>query len=249
MPNTRAPNASGTPQVNWAGNYRYRAPRWHRPTTISELQEVVARSAHAKALGSRHCFNDIADTPGDLIDLTALPDDLEVDENAGTVTVSAAIRYGRLAPQLHAVGLALGNLASLPHISIAGAVATGTHGSGVANRGLAADVAGFDIVRADGELLSLSRDSADFDAAVVGLGALGVLTRVTLDVQPTFDVRQDVFEDLPWGEFETNFDAIISAAYSVSLFTDWQSDAVNQVWCKSRLTAAPGKIFFAKCSG
>jgi xylitol oxidase len=241
VPNTSVPNTSGTPQVNWAGNYRYQAPRWHRPTTIGELQEVVARSAHAKALGSRHCFNDIADTPGDLIDLTALPDRLEVNENTGTVTVSAAIRYGRLAPQLHAAGLALSNLASLPHISIAGAVATGTHGSGVANRGLAADVAGFDMVRGDGELLSLSRESAEFDAAVVGLGALGVLTRVTLDVQPTFDVRQDVFEDLPWSQFETNFDAIISAAYSVSLFTDWQADAVSQVWCKSRLTG-PGAV-------
>jgi len=240
MTDTSASKTPGTPQVNWAGNYRYRAPRWHRPETIGELQDVVARSTQAKALGSRHCFNDIADTPGDLIDLAALPDDFEVDPGAGTVTVSAAIRYGRLAPELHAAGLALSNLASLPHISIAGAIATGTHGSGVGNRGLAADIAGFELVKADGELLSLRRDKdAPFEAAVVGLGALGVLTRVTLDVQPTFDVRQDVFEDLPWTELEANFDAIIAAAYSVSLFTDWQGSAVSQVWCKSRLTG-PG---------
>jgi xylitol oxidase len=234
LPNTIVPNTS---QVNWAGNYTYRAPRWHRPATIGELQEIVAGSAHAKALGSRHCFNDIADTPGDLIDLTALPDDLEVDRSAGTITVSAAIRYGRLAPELQAAGLALTNLASLPHISIAGAIATGTHGSGITNRGLAADVAGFELIKADGERLSLSRDGDElFNGAVVGLGALGVLTRVTLDVQPTFDVRQDVFENLPWTELEANFDAIVGSAYSVSLFTDWAGAAVSQVWCKSRLT-------------
>jgi len=238
MTDTRASNTPGTPQVNWAGNYAYRAPRWHRPATIGELQDVIARSDRAKALGSRHCFNDIADTPGDLIDLTALPDDLQVDRDAGTVTVSAAIRYGRLAPQLHDAGLALSNLASLPHISIAGAIATGTHGSGVGNRGLAAEIAGFELVKADGELLSLDRDSQDFSGTVVGLGALGVLTRVTLDVEPAFDVRQDVFEDLPWTELEANFDAIIGAAYSVSLFTDWQGAAVTQVWCKSRLTGS-----------
>ncbi|MET0864687.1 MAG: D-arabinono-1,4-lactone oxidase [Nakamurella sp.] len=225
-----------SPQVNWAGNYTYRAPRWHRPTTVGELQGIVADSERAKALGSRHCFNDIADTPGDLIDLTALPDDLEVNRAAGTVTVSAAIRYGRLAPELQAVGLSLANLASLPHISIAGAVATGTHGSGVGNHGLASAVSGFELVKGDGELVSLTRDALEFNGAVVGLGALGILTRVTLDVQPTFDVRQDVFENLPWAELESNFDAIVSAAYSVSLFTDWQGPGVRQVWCKSKLT-------------
>ena len=241
MTTTGSPNNSQTTQVNWAGNYTYRAPRWHRPASVGELQEVVARSANAKALGSRHCFNDIADTPGDLIDLTALPEDLEVNREAGTVTVSAAIRYGRLAPQLHAAGLALRNLASLPHISIAGAIATGTHGSGVGNRGLAADIAGFELVSADGRLQSLSRDSDEFNGMVVGLGALGVLTRVTLDVQPTFEVRQDIFEELPWSELDANFEAVITSAYSVSLFTDWQGAAVSQVWCKSRLTEADDK--------
>ena len=248
MPNTSSPSTHPSPQVNWAGNYTYQAPRWHRPDTIGDLQAIVAGSDRAKALGSRHCFNDIADTPGDLIDLTALPDDLQVDRAAGTVTVSAAIRYGRLAPALDAEGLALANLASLPHISIAGAIATGTHGSGVGNQGLAAAIAGFELVKGDGELVSLTRADESFTGAVVGLGALGILTRVTLDVQPTFQVRQDIFENLPWTELESNFDAIIGSAYSVSLFTDWRGSGVSQVWCKSRLaesgTAAQDSLAF-----
>ncbi|MEP6563405.1 MAG: FAD-binding protein, partial [Nakamurella sp.] len=202
MSNTSPLSTPESPQLNWAGNYVYQAPRWHRPATIGELQEIVAGSDRAKAIGSRHCFNDIADSPGDLIDLAALPDEVSVDRSAGTVTVSAAIRYGRLAPALDAAGLALANMASLPHISVAGAIATGTHGSGVGNQGLAAAISGFELVKGDGELVSLTRTDKSFNGTVVGLGALGILTRVTLDVQPTFEVRQDVFENLPWAELE-----------------------------------------------
>jgi xylitol oxidase len=229
---------------NWAGNYSYRAPRLHRPQSIGQLQELLARSTKVKALGSRHCFNDIADTPGDLIDLTALPEDLEVADDAGTVTVSAAIRYGRLAPLLQDRGLALPNLASLPHISVAGAIATGTHGSGVGNQGLGGAVSGIELVRADGEVVRLSRGDEDFPGAVVNLGALGVLTRVTLDVAPTFQVRQDVFEDLPWTELDQHLDEITGAAYSVSLFTDYQGPTVAQVWCKSKTAETTDSLVF-----
>jgi xylitol oxidase len=226
-----------TTLTNWSGNYAYRAPRIHRPDSIEQLQEVVAGAERVKALGSRHCFTDIADTPGDLLDLSALPDQLELDAQGSTATVNAAANYGRVAVALQEKSRALGNMASLPHISIAGAIATGTHGSGVGNQGLAGSVAGIELVQGDGELLRLARGDRDFAGAVVHLGALGVLTRVTLDVEASYDIRQDVFENLPWTELEEHFDEILASAYSVSLFTDLQGPAVSQVWCKSRLDA------------
>lgn len=221
--------------LNWSGNYTYRAPRLHRPTSIEQLQHIVARADRAKALGSRHCFNDIADTVGDLIDTTGLPDAIDIDPAARTVTVSGAIDYGRLATALHAAGLALPNMASLPHISVAGAVATGTHGSGVLNQGLAGAVRAIQYVLGSGELITLTRGDEGFDGGVVSLGALGIVSAVTLDLELTFDVRQDVFEDLPWSAVEEHFTEIVGAAHSVSMFTDLQGDTVSQVWCKSRI--------------
>jgi xylitol oxidase len=233
-----------TALANWSGNYTYRAPRIHHPDSIAQVQDIVAGSGRVKALGSRHCFNDIADTAGDLIDLTGLPAALEVIGD-GTVTVTAGTSYGRLATALQEHSLALANLASLPHISIAGAVATGTHGSGVTNRGLGASVSGIELIRGDGELVTLRRGrDEEFSGAVVGLGALGILTRVTLQVEPAFEVRQDVFEDLPWSELEAHFDDIVASAYSVSVFSNLQGHAASQVWCKSRLTAAMDSTVF-----
>jgi xylitol oxidase len=236
-------DGSVTTLTNWSGNYTYRAPRLHRPDSVEQLQEIVAGAERVKALGSRHCFNDIADTSGDLVDMSGLPDDVAVDGT--TVTVSAGMKYGTLASALQEHSLALANLASLPHISIAGAVATGTHGSGVGNQGLAAAVAAMEIVQGDGELRRVARGDDDFAGAVVSLGAIGVIVRMTLDVVPTFEVRQDVFENLLWAELEDNFADVVSGAYSVSLFTDYLGDGVSQVWCKSRIDspATPSAAF------
>ena len=231
-----------TTLTNWSGNYAYRAPRIHRPDSIEQLQEIVAGAERVKALGSRHCFNDIADTGGDLLDLSALPVELETESGATTATVGATANYGRVALALDEQGLALGNLASLPHISVAGAIATGTHGSGVGNQGLAAAVTAVELVQGNGEMMRITRGDADFAGVPVHLGALGVLTRVTLEVEPTFEVRQDVFENVPWTELEANFSAIVSSAYSVSLFTDLQGAAVSQVWCKSRVDAGHSSV-------
>jgi xylitol oxidase len=232
-----AGDADSAPELNWAGNYRYTAPAIHRPRTMEEVQEVVAGAAKIRALGSRHSFNSIADSPGALISLEDLDPGIRLDEETLTVTVSGGTRYGTLAETLESRGYALPNLASLPHISVAGAVATATHGSGDANGNLATSVAALEIVAADGTVHHLSRGvSADFDGAVVGLGALGVVTKVTLDIEPTFTVRQDVFEALPWDTVLGDFDAVTSSAYSVSLFTDWSGDAVAQSWLKSRIS-------------
>lgn len=236
---TRGGSPATKPELNWAGNYRYTAAAIHRPRTLEEVQEVVAGASRIRALGSRHSFNAIADSPGSLISLEELDPGIRIDASARTVTVSGGTRYGTLAEKLEANGFALPNLASLPHISVAGAVATATHGSGDANGNLATSVAALEIVAADGAVHHLGRGSSpDFDGAVVGLGALGVVTKVTLDIEPTFMVRQDVFESLPWETVLENFDAATSGAYSVSLFTDWSGDAVEQAWLKSRVPGA-----------
>jgi xylitol oxidase len=227
--------------TTWAGNLTYSAARVHEPRTVAEVQEVVASAAHVRALGTRHCFNDLADTPHDLVRLDALDPDVVLDAQARTVTVSAGTRYGTLARAIHPQGWALHNLASLPHISVAGAVATATHGSGDRSQNLAAAVAALDLVTADGSVLHLRRGDADFPGAVVGLGALGVVVRVTLDVEPAYDVAQEVHEDLPWDAVLSELDAVTGSADSVSLFTDWAGPAVRQVWRKTRL--APGEAY------
>ncbi|UBU11079.1 FAD-binding protein [Nonomuraea gerenzanensis] len=213
---------------NWAGNTTFRAKDVHHPTSLDELRRLVAASARVRALGSGHSFNGVADTTGDLVVLDRMPELVEIDSAAATVRVGARMTYATLAPLLHQAGFALANLASLPHISVAGSVATGTHGSGDAVRGLAAAVSGIELVTADGSLLSLSRGDADFPGAVVSVGALGVVTSLTLDLVPAFELRQYVREGLS-PDALAHFDEIMSSGYSVSLFTDYRD---TRVWLK-----------------
>jgi xylitol oxidase len=227
-------------ETNWAANLTYRAARLHRPATLDQLRELVAGATRLRVLGSRHSFNDIADAD-ELLVLDDLPGEVAVDHDAGTVAVPAAMRYGELAGRLRAQGLALANLASLPHISVGGAVATATHGSGDANGNLATAVAGLELVCGTGELLTAARGDRDFDGLVVGLGALGAVTRLTLDVEPGYQVRQRTFEGLPWDELFDHLDEVTSAGYSVSLFTRW-GEVVDQVWVKTRVTGAAEEV-------
>ena len=224
------------PGENWAGNYRFRAARLHRPVTIDALRRLVAVTPKIRAVGSRHSFNGIADSPGgDMVDLAGIDPDFAIDRGRMAVTVGGGTSYATLAAHLHREGFALHNLASLPHISVAGAVATGTHGSGDGNGPLSSAVAALEFVQADGSLRHVARGEAAFDAMVVGLGAFGIVTRVTLDIGPTFDVRQDAFVQLPWEDMLANFDALSACAYSVSLMTMWSSPSVDRVWLKTRL--------------
>ena len=227
-------------EANWAGNYTYRADELHRPSSLEQVQEIIVNASRARVLGSRHSFTDIADS-AELLTLDGLPTDIAVDHAAGTVSCSAGLRYGELAETLKAEGVALANLASLPHISVAGADATATHGSGDANGNLATAVAGLEMVTSSGETLTASRGDADFDGLVVGLGALGAVTRITLDVEPAYHVRQRAFEGLAWDALFENFDEISSTGYSVSVFTRW-GEAIDQVWVKSRVTDAPEQV-------
>ncbi len=218
---------------NWAGNIAFSAKALAAPASIEDLQRLVRSSRKVRALGSRHSFNRIADTPDTLISMRGFNKVIGLDAAARTVTVEGGITYGELCPWLDAQGYALRNLASLPHISVAGAVATATHGSGDANRNLAADVSGLTLLTADGSLVALRRGDPDFAGAVVGLGALGIVTALTLDIVPRFEVRENVYLDLPFAALVENFDAVMGSAYSVSCFTHWHGDTIARVWLKS----------------
>jgi xylitol oxidase len=219
---------------NWAGNITYSATELREPESIEELAEIVAAAPAVRALGSRHSFNRIADTTGIQISVVRMTGAVEIDTGARTARVPAGLRYGEIVEELDRQGWALRNLASLPHISIAGAIATGTHGSGVGNGSLATAVAGLELITAKGSTLTSRRDDTNFAGMVVSLGCLGVVTHVTLDIVPTYEVRQDVYDHLSWAALAENFDAITSSAYSVSLFTDW-SDHGLTAWLKSRV--------------
>ena len=233
-PTTIEPSAT-----NWAGNLRYGARGVVAPRSVDELRRVLADAERTgerlRPLGTRHSFNGIADTDGLLVSTAALPAEIEVDAERRLVRVSGGIRYGDLAVRLEGSGWAIANLASLPHISVAGAVSTGTHGSGDRNGSLAASVASIELITAAGDLVTLARGDADFDAIVVGLGAFGVVTHVTLDIEPSFQVEQTVYERLSLDDVLADLDAVTGLGYSVSLFTTWRDvDVVDQLWLKRR---------------
>jgi alditol oxidase len=230
---------------NWAGNFEFSTDRLYPANSVEQVRDFVKSQAKLKALGTRHCFNKIADSKDNLLSLHSMDQVVALDPQLRTVTVDGGMTYGQLCPYLHDKGFALHNLASLPHISIAGACSTATHGSGEKNGNLSTAVSALELVTANGDLVHLSRknDSEKFLGSVVGLGALGVITKVTLDIQPTFMMRQYVYENLPLAAVKDHFDAIESSAYSISLFTDWQNQRFSEVWIKSRTEA--GQAFNA----
>ncbi|GAA4664331.1 FAD-binding protein [Frondihabitans cladoniiphilus] len=231
----RQPGEAEARTQNWSGTYAYRAQRILTPASIDELQETVAAEGSIRALGTRHSFNDVADGPGVLVTTTAIAPDVAVAADRLSVTVGSGTRYAVLAEALEQEGLALHNMGSLPHISVGGATATGTHGSGTALGSLSTAVSGLDLVGADGSIRRLTRADPEFAGSVVALGALGVVSRVTLDVQPHYRVRQDVYAHLPWRALEGDgLRAVMAAGYSVSLFTVYGAD-VAQVWVKTRI--------------
>jgi xylitol oxidase len=217
---------------NWAGNVTYSTSRILRPRSAAEAQEMVAGAETVRPLGTRHSFSLVGDSAGVLLSTEHLNRVVEIGDK--TVTVEAGIRYGDLSSALESHGLALPNLASLPHVSVGGAIATGTHGSGARNQSLAAGIASLELVCADGSISRLRRGDGDLDGAVVSLGAIGLVTRASLDVVPAFELRQYVFEELPWSMVEADLDAILDGAYSVSLFTTWSEPAIGQVWVKTK---------------
>lgn len=222
-----------TIEMNWSGVYSYAATSVSHPTSLDELRGIVARAPKVHAVGSRHCFNGIADS-AEMLALDRLPMPVEIDRASSTVTVNPGMRYYELLLALEQAGLALHNTASLPHITVGGAVATATHGSGDKLGNLASAVAAMELVTGDGDILRVARGDADFEGMVVHVGALGVVSQITLDVQPSYRMRQEVFLDLDWDVLYEHFDEIMSSGDSVSIFTDY-GDTVNELWIKSRV--------------
>ncbi|MCS6582998.1 D-arabinono-1,4-lactone oxidase [Curtobacterium citreum] len=225
---------STTSELNWSGTVAYTAERVVRPSSIDEAAQVVADADRVHGLGTRHSFNDVADTPGTLLDLTGIPTDLVVDAEHHTVTLGAGTRYGDVAADIDRAGFALHNTGSLPHISVGGAVATGTHGSGTALGSLATAVRAFEVLGPDGAARTIDRTDPAFDGAVLHLGLLGIVTRVTLDVEPAYRMRQDVYGAVPWDTFTANVAEVHATAYSVCAYTVF-GDAITEVLVKSRV--------------
>jgi alditol oxidase len=216
------------PRTNWAGNIAFGAPGFYRPSSLGELQAVVARAPRIRVLATGHSFNDMADSPGAQVTLAGLPAEVSVDSARSVARVAAGLSYAEVAARLNTEGFALRNLASLPHISVAGACATATHGSGAGHQNLASAVAGLTLVTAAGDVVELAGD----DGAVVHLGALGILISLDLALVPSFEISQRVYEDLPLSNLDDHFTDVMTSAYSVSLFTDWRAPRLTQLWFK-----------------
>ncbi|HKT57201.1 MAG TPA: D-arabinono-1,4-lactone oxidase [Microbacterium sp.] len=219
--------------TNWASTWTFSATEVARPRTLDDVRRTVASSDRIRAVGTFHSFNDLGESAA-LVSLADMPADIELDEIAATVRVAAQLPFARIAEAIDARGWALANMGSLPHISVGGATATATHGSGLGNGNLSTSVVGLDLVTADGGVLHLDRADPRLPGAVVHLGMLGVVTHVTLAVQPRYRVRQDVYLDVPWSEVLADPIGVFGAGYSVSVFGLWGADTV-QVWRKTRL--------------
>ncbi|MFI5952378.1 FAD-binding protein [Cryptosporangium sp. NPDC051539] len=226
-----------TALTNWAGNVEFSTHTLHRPVSVEQLQEVVAAGDRLRVLGTGHSFNTVADTTGALISVADLPRRIEIDAAQRAVTVSAGTRFGELTQALEPAGWALHNLGSLPHISVGGAVATGTHGSGLTNGTLATAVRAVEFVTPSGELRTVTRGDDDFDGSVVTLGSIGVTTALTLDIQPSFQVEQRVYDRMFLSALRVNLHEVLTAAYSVSVFLTWTRPFADQVWVKHRVDA------------
>lgn len=229
-------NSINENERNWAGNLTYGTSQILRPTNIEAVQQIVSESQKLRVLGSKHSFNRIADSNHRLVSLEKLNRILDLDTKSNLVTIEAGCRYGDIAPVLDKSGFALHNLASLPHITVAGAISTATHGSGILNRSLASAVQAIEFVDANGELHQCSAASHPdiFEGLVVSLGTIGVITKLTLNLLPRFDMQQYVYLDLPMESLKANFEAILTAAYSISLFTDWDANNISEVWVKRK---------------
>lgn len=225
-----------TRETNWAGNLTYAPRAVAAPGTLDELRDLVAATPRLRPLGTRHSFSDVADGHPDavLVSTHRLPQHVEVADDRRTAWVPAGATYAAVATALEAEGLALANTGSLPHISVGGATATGTHGSGLGLGSLSTAVDALEIVGADGELRQVARGDAEHPGSVLALGALGVVVRVALDVQPTYRMRQDTYEDLPWRALDDGIEDVFGAGYSVSLFHEFDA-TVREVLVKSRV--------------
>jgi alditol oxidase len=225
-----------TQYTNWAGNIQFKPKQWHEPRTIEELQHIVKNAKKLRVVGTGHSFNSISVCREEIVSLHHFNKLIELNTEEQTVTIEAGMKYSELSKILMNKGFAIHNLASLPHISVAGAIATATHGSGNKNKSLASIITAFELINANGDIIHITRENeARFDGMIVHLGALGIVTKLTLEIVPEFTIRQYVYENLPIDSVQRHFDSIYASAYSVSLFTNWETNTINQVWLKQKV--------------
>jgi xylitol oxidase len=220
---------------NWSHTVSFSSSEVARPRDLDELRSVVAASERVRALGTRHSFNRVGDTVGTHVLLDAMPRHLVVSADRSEVTCDAATTHAELSTALAAHGLALPNLCSSPHLGVVGAVQTGAHGSGVDQPALAAHVTRLELVDGTGALRTVAAGDPDLDAVSVGLGAFGVVHRITQRVVPAFEMSQTVDLDLGWDALLPHLHEVAASAYSVSLFTRYDDRGATQVWRKHRL--------------
>lgn len=234
------------PEQNWAKNVTYATDDIRQPTTVEELAEIIATTPKLRILGTRHAFNELANSTEVLVNLEKMAtDEVEVvgttADGQKIVRVWGPTRYGDLAVKLDEQGLALATMASLPHISVAGAIQTGTHGSGDEVSSLSTQVTAIEFLNARGELVRLTEDDDDLRGAVVGLGALGPITHVELRTEPSYQMTQTIYDGVRWDDVLDRFDEFTALADSVGVFTQWSEDdgCIEQVWTKHRSPESP----------
>lgn len=220
---------------NWGGNLQFRQEALAQPETLAELATLI-RDNQVRPAGTLHSFSPIATGEGIMLSAAGLKVAPAIDPASKTARVGAASRYGDIALALEAQGLALRNMGSLPHISLAGASATGTHGSGDGNQILSASLISFSFLNHKGELITLRRGDDLFEPCRLGLGAHGLWVEAELSVVESYQMRQDIYRDIPWAYFLEDPARLSAAGYSVSLFGKWGSDTIDQAWVKSRVS-------------
>jgi len=218
---------------NWAGNLTFSAKEYIEIDSISKLQSIVSKASGVKVLATGHSFNDIADTNQTQISIKNLSNKIEIDSIKKVVLVPAGMQYADVCRYLETKGWALFNTASLGEITVAGAMLTGTHGSGSNNPVLSDCVEGIEMVLESGEIFNISReDSDEFFGFVISLGALGVFTKLKLKIVESFSIKQFVYENIGIQSISENFDDVFDKSYSVSYFSNWKKNSTGQIWMK-----------------
>jgi xylitol oxidase len=218
---------------NWAGNLTFSAKEFIEIDNISKLQQVVSNSQGVKVLATGHSFNAIGDTKYTLISLKNLSNGIEIDSQNAQALIPAGMSYADAARYLESNGWAFSNMASLGEVTIAGAISTGTHGSGSNNGVLSTSVVGLEIVLGSGELITIDEsNSEEFAGFVISLGSLGVFTKIKMKIVPSFSVKQFVYENIGIQAVAENFDTVFNSAYSVSYFSNWAKNSTGQIWMK-----------------
>lgn len=210
--------------ANWCENVAFRHRRFASPESLPELQDLVAEAAHVRVLGSGHSFSSLCRSEDTLVSLAFMRNILDVEatgEAEMRVRVEGGATIGDVVKHLAPRGFALRNVPSLPHVTVAGALATSTHGSGLqpgAEGGLPSTCRAIEFVKADGSLVEYERGrDVEFEASVVHLGALGVVSRVSLEVVPAFEVEQRVYDGVDLDQVILRFEELARSVDSLTV--------------------------------